>query len=148
MNKWIILVAGPVIFGACSMKRHSERTQAASTRISSQEAATYRYLDSLETMRHQSLNIDRRWMVDLPGPGHRIHYNERIRFGETAKAAGGSTRQARTSVQRTGHAEVHSDYTSQSLAEPKLISMRWWIGGFVVIGVGLVWRLKRFWPFK
>ena len=148
MNKWMIILAGPVVFGACSMKRHTERTQTASTRISAHEAGAYRYLDSLETTHQRSLHIDRRWVVDLPEPGHRMLYNERIRFGETAEVASGSTRQARTSVQRTGQAEVHSDYTSQSLAEPKLIRMGWWVGGCIAIGVGIVWRLKRFWPFK
>ena len=144
----MIILAGPVFFGACSMKRHTERVKAASTRVSTQEAGTYGYLDSLETTHRQSLHIDRRWVVDLPEPGHRMLYNERIRLGETAEVASGSTRQARTSVQRTGQAEVHSDYTSQSLAEPKLISMGWLVGGCIAIGVGIVWRLKRFWPFK
>ena len=149
MNKWIILVTGPVIFGACSIKRKAESTQTASASMIALEERTYRYQESMAAALNRSLAIERSWMVELPGAGQRIRYEERIRLGETAQSASNTEQREVVSSGREEKTEQYEYRTVDNVAEAKGVGWKWWLVA-VIIGAGawIAWRLIRVWPFK
>src|SRR5690606_9520496 len=87
----IILMAGPVIFGACSIKRHAERQRTVSTELSAVESRSLVRRDSLVGSLGRVVRIDRRWIALVPQSGTVYRYDEQVYIDETAQMASAST---------------------------------------------------------
>lgn len=146
MNKWIILVTGPVIFGACSMKRQVDRSQSTATNVHTVEDRTFLLRDSVESALNRSLQIERRWLVELPQTGRRVRYEEHIRLGETTQSSAGTVQQAAVAAARAEQTEQHGHRMTDSAAETKDVG--WWLWLLVGVGAWMAWRFLRIWLVK
>ncbi|MFB2121640.1 hypothetical protein [Parapedobacter sp. 2B3] len=149
MNKWIILVTGSVVFGACSMKRHTERTQSASAQMSMLEERSGLRGGTMEAALNRSLQIERRWVVELPEVSGRIRYEEHIRLGVSGQVATGSVHREEVSSSRQVDRERRDYDVSEKAGEVQGIRWSWWLLGIMVgAGAWVAWRFIRVWPFK
>ncbi len=142
----IILWAGSVVFGACSILRRSEQQRTASATLSAAETRSAFRRDSLVASAGRVVRIDRRGVVTLPHMGEVHWYRERIHVDEKEHA----TRSSSVHETDTSRHQVKSERYESSHAERQVAprSFGWWLllaGGIIAV---VVFRLFRFWPFK
>lgn len=141
----VILWAGAVLFGACSISRSSERVSTRSGKIAALEARAGIRLDSSVTRMGRTVTIDRRWEVVSPHSGSAYRYTESVRMAEEEQTVKGTTEQQAEVV----HHREQTDAADYRQGESHVEGQGWW--WLIVIAVVMLWmalRLLRFWPFN
>ena len=142
----IILVAGPVLCGACSIKRQAESQRTVSTELSALETRTGIRRDSLVGSLGRAVRLDRRWIALEPNSGTVYRYDERMYIDETAGTASGSMKLESVTAQREEFAEQEEHRSVEAHSETRGVSW-WWVAAIGLVAL-LAVRLFRFWPFK
>lgn len=143
----IILMAGPIIFGACSIKRQVEARRTVSTQLSAVETRSGIQRDSQIISLERAVRLDRGWIALEPHSGAVYRYDERMYIEETGGMAGSSVRRESTTAQREGHTE-HTEFRSAE-TQSETREVAW--GAMIAIGLLALWvvaRWFRLWPFK
>jgi len=143
----VILWAGAVLFGACSILRRSERVSTTSDKIATLEARAGIRLDSSVTRMGRLVTIDRRWEAVFPHSESAYRYTESVRIAEEEQTVKGTTEQQAEVV----HHREQTDAADYRQGESQVKGQRWWLAvvalGTVVV-LWMVMRLLRFWPFN
>lgn len=146
MNRWIILVAGPVLFGACSIKRYAESQRTASTELSEVETRSFTRRDSLAGHLGRVVRLDRRWVALEPQSGTIYRYDEQVYIDETMAVTRASGADSSLSTQREERADLAARHAVEATSKTRGAAW-WWL---VAIGLAALYVLRRFrfWPFK
>src|SRR5690606_5670276 len=140
----VILWAGAVLFGACSISRSSERVRTMSDKIATLEARAGIRLDSSVTRMGRLVQVDRRWETVSPRGGLAYRYTESVRIAEDEQTVKGTTEQQAEVV----HHREQTDAANYRQCKSRVKWRGWW--WLIVIAVVMLWmalRLLRFWPF-
>ena len=143
----VILWAGAVLFGACSISRSSERVSTRSGKIATLEARAGIRLDSSVTRIGRTVTIDRRWEVVSPHSGSAYRYTESVRMAEAEQTVKGTTEQQAEVV----HHREQTDAADYRQGKSRVKGHGWWWAVVAVVAAVVVWlvlRLFRFWRFN
>ena len=146
----MILWAGSVLCGACSIKRHSQREQAATSHVERIEDHAGIRVDSLVTRRGQVVRVDRRWEAVAPQNGWVYRFTEEVHITETEQTERKTAQQQELSVRQQEQHETTDRRQRSSQATG--IRWWWWLVPVVLIALCAVgrWVLRwlRVWPSK
>ena len=141
----IILWAGSVLCGACSIWRRAERMETTSGKMATHVARAGIRSDTAVARADRLVQVDRQWEVVAPQSGTTYRYTERFRVAEAAQSRSATVAQHAETARYQEQVETAEYRQGESRA-------RGWAGWWLVIAAAAaVWlavRLFRFWPFK
>jgi|SRR5690606_1705805 len=146
MNKWIILVAGPVVFGACSIKRQTESQRRVSTELATVETRSGIRRDSLVVHLERAVRIDRSWTATLPYSGAVYRYDERVYIDENAAVGASSMTDSSITAQKQERTDRNEHRSEKAQSKARGVGW-WWV---IAFGFLVLWAVRQFrvWPFK
>ena len=141
----IILWAGSVLCGACSIWGRAEKRKTMAGEMTTVETRSGIRRDSSVGRTDKLVLIDRQWALVLPETGATDRYAERLRVAEAAETLTGTIAQQTQSAHHQQQVETAEYRRTEGRANGWV---GWWVAVAMAVAVWVVLRLWRFWPFK
>ncbi len=142
-----MLVAGPVVFGACAVKRQTETTRQASADIAIRADRSGLRLDSLTGIRDRSLVLERRWEHILPETGAVYRYGEQVRLTDRDSVAVSRALGVQSRLDKAVQVDTQEHRSVEREVSGNRWRWLWWALG-AAVSMWLARKAIRLWPFR